>query len=62
MATEYGYRKGNGIERFSFNSDFLTEEENRLTRDDAERIVKANPGYTLIAREVSEPRIVSIRA
>lgn len=49
MATEYGYRRANGQEVWEVSRKFAES----LSR---------NPGYTLIAREVSEPRIVSIRA
>jgi hypothetical protein len=50
MATEYGYARGEGSVVFM------------PSREDAERVVRGHAGFTLVAREVSEPRIVSIRA
>jgi len=56
MATEYGYRRDdNSVEWASYHGEMLT-------RAAATAIVETFPMYTLIAREVSEPRIVSIRA
>lgn len=50
MATEYGYRTNDGQDVWG-----------TLSRDRAEVMCKVHD-FTLIAREVSEPRIVSIRA
>lgn len=50
MATEYGVRYSTGIDHWSF-----------ADRATAEKWVR-DCGAVLIAREVSEPRIVSIRA
>lgn len=50
MATEYGVRDDRGFNDWE-----------GMTRDRAESLCRQH-GYILIAREVSEPRIVSIRA
>lgn len=55
MATEYGYRAPSGREVW------VNAKGKSYTRSEAESHGSV-AGYTLIAREVSEPRIVSIRA
>lgn len=50
MATEYGIRATDGTDYWEY-----------IDRDYAESTAREY-GFTLIAREVSEPRIVSIRA
>lgn len=51
MATEYGARE------FTFGPI-----EWHPSRQSAEAVIHKFYGFTLVAREVSEPRIVSIRA
>lgn len=57
MATEYGYRRPDGSD-----DEWADENGNMLSKAAATQIVLCFHGYSLIAREVSEPRIVSIRA
>lgn len=53
MATEYGYRYKMG-EIYWWGPESV--------REGLERSVRETPGAVMVAREVSEPRIVSIRA
>lgn len=53
MATEYGLK---------FLDGHTTWYGGDSRREELERVVKGEAGFTLVAREVSEPRIVSIRA
>lgn len=55
LKTEYGYRRGDGFERYTDAWGLP------LTKDEAATIAKDNRGYCLVAREVTSSRVVSIR-